>query len=103
MEIPDFLNSFDDFQFWFIKKLQGKFPILINNVLKLDEYRMLVEKLMLTNGLQLLKDSSIIPEWINSKDSAEKFIWLDFSTVKKTWKISHYSFTRAFNSTYSNS
>ena len=103
--IPNFINNYEEFCFWFSKKENNKYPLLIRTHNKFLEYKNLIEQLNIpnlssNNGLTQLKEKHILPNWINNRYTAEKFIWLEFSTKNKIWKESNTLFRREFNRQY---
>jgi len=88
IDIPTYLNTLEEYIYWFDKLKHKKFPTNINSRDKFEEYNNTLEQLNLDNGLDNLKNSGIIPEWVSNKDTAEKCILVDFSTTSKKWKTS---------------
>ena len=97
---PEYFTNFEDFEFWYRKKMNNKYPKYILNKEKFDEYRDIVLCLESNNGIRKLKDRFVLPNWINNAEEAEKYIWLDFSTRIKTWKQSYSQFMEIFNIVY---
>lgn len=96
LNIPNFIDNFNDFKIWYIKASVKKYPLNITTKEKFNEYIDCLKILLDTNGLNILKENFIIPDWIDDLTTAEKFIWLDFSTTKKEWKQSFEKFIDEF-------
>lgn len=93
--IFNIIDGLDQFNFW-LSKLN--FPkITIKE--KFVEFYELCKALNYPNGLINLKQKLCFPEWIHSKDEAEKYLYLDFSTSSKRWKESRESFIAYYRST----
>jgi len=86
---PKYITNYDDFEFFM--KIYNNFPKLINNYSKFKEYKNLIEQLN-NNGLNLLKNNNIIPNWIDNIEECKMYIWLDFSVTDKKWKINKNKF-----------
>ena len=82
------INSLEHFRFWISKP---NFPKITTNE-KFIEYYELCTSLNSPNGLTNLKHRSCLPQWINTKDEAEKYLYLDFSSTSKKWKESREMF-----------
>lgn len=98
--IPLYLNTTDEVLFLYIKYREGKFPLNVVSRDKFVEYKKCIDILKDNNGLNQLKQEKILPNWIENSNSAEKFIWLDYSVQNKKWKLSRESFLEKFNIIY---
>lgn len=101
--VPCYIDNYIDFEYWYNKKIAKKYPKNISTYDKFCEYKNLLDKLYSDNGLQLLRDQYIVPSWVDTIVLAEKYIWLDFSSTKKTWKVSIGKFMSEFNAIFSDS
>jgi len=100
--IPDYIKNYPDFKFWYQLITRNRYPTQIGSHEKFQEYKDILTTLMASNdGLDKLKQTHVLPVWINNQNLAEKYIWLDFSTENKRWKESSYTFLLHYN-TYSN-
>jgi hypothetical protein len=87
-KVPIYLETYDEFIFWFTLQSTHKYPLLISNRDKFDEFKNYMNILSGANGIEELKNKGILSEWIVSHNDAENFIWLDFSKDVKYWKNS---------------
>lgn len=98
-QMPTYLNTFEEIKFYNLKnKSPKKYPINIVTRRDFEKYYDLITKLE-TNGVNGLKNSGYLPEWIachQSKLIAEMYIFTDFSTTKKFWKANYNSFQQEF-------
>ena len=99
--LPEYLSSLDDFNYWYSKIRQGKYPINIKTRDKFEEYRRKLDKLS-NDGIVVMKQENIIPSWIISSDESERYLWLEYSTHDKSWKENRRTFITKFNSIYQN-
>ncbi len=101
--IPKYIDSLEQFIFWFNKEKVGQFPLKIKGKNKFNEFYKLYNILFTDDGLEVLKNCKIIPPWIDTKTKANQYLWLDFSTISKAWKESYNSFALKFNSMFQRS
>lgn len=99
-EIPDYIDNYDDFEFWYLLRSRDKYPKLIDCLEKFKEFKAVYNELESPNGFQNLKDRGVIPPWVPNTQIATQVIWLEFSTTNKGWKESAQHFRRKFGSTY---
>lgn len=99
--IPNYLENYNEFMFWVKKALQSKYPLKIISRDKFKEYEGLITILENDNGLNELKEIDVLPDWIDSVTTAEKYIWLEYSNHSKKWKQTRNSFLTMFNTVYS--
>ena len=71
---------------------QGFYPRAINKHSKFIEYRKLMEALESDIGLQELVNKNMLPQWISTAQAAKHYLWLDFSSNYKNWKVSYHMF-----------
>jgi hypothetical protein len=95
-KIPDYICNYEDLIFWFSKINDNKYPKMISTINKFKEYKSLCQTID-NNNIDYLKQHGIIPIWINNNDDAEKYIWLDFSTINKKWKENRSSYIMEIN------
>lgn len=86
--IFNIIDNLEYFNFW---KTKRNFP-KIKTKEKFTEYYELCKALNHQNGLNNLKQRLCIPNWINNKDEAEKYLYLEFSVDSKKWKESRDTF-----------
>lgn len=96
--IPKYLNTTNEFLFWLHKEKHKKFPINIKDRNKFKEYYSIYNKINSQGGLGELIEKGVIPGWVQTIETAEKFLWLDFSTNDKKWKMSLAEFRTKFSS-----
>ena len=92
--IPKYINSYEELIFYYKLKIKKKFPTLIDNKEKFNEYYNLMKKIDTINGIEELKTKSILPYWIDSYQNAFNFIWMEFSFLTKKWKENFDTFSR---------
>jgi hypothetical protein len=94
--IPHWLESMEWFDFWQTKKIAKKFPTNIDNMIKMREYKEIIDKISKEEECLALQHRKYLPEWIRVSDSieVELFVWLDYSTIPKDWKCSRRLFLR---------
>jgi len=95
--IFDIIDGLEQFNFWLSKP---NFPKITTKD-KFAEYHELYKALNHPNGLVNLKQKLCFPNWIATRDEAEKYLYLDFSTSVKRWKESRESFMTYYMSTIS--
>jgi hypothetical protein len=97
LPIPTFITTYDEFVVWSTLKIAKRFPKLIQTRDRFVTYLKL-HVLIKSNQLDQLKSSYVLPDWITTTLDAEKYIWLDYSTLSsdKSWKQSRDSFINRF-------
>ncbi|QKF94082.1 hypothetical protein QKU48_gp0624 [Fadolivirus algeromassiliense] len=95
-KIPEYIYSYDEYQFWFNRMKHKKYPLNINSRDKFEEYYSYIDKLNSDDGFYVLINHGIIPEWISDNIMADKFLFVEFSTVNKKWKCSNEHFINEF-------
>lgn len=100
MTVPYYLKNYSELKFWFNKSLNARFPLKINERAKFIEYKEYLRTINSSGGISTLKENGILPSWVNNTDTAEKFIWLEFSSDRKKWKDSRYEFNQEFSRIY---
>jgi hypothetical protein len=91
-EIPDYIQSYDDYMFY--HKLTN-IPSFTNKN-KFQEFKNLYN-IIDTCPLDSLKQKSILPKWIFTREMAKKFVFTDYSTKEKAWKETFPKFISKFN------
>lgn len=95
--IPKYIETYNEYKFWFNKIKHGKFPLLIDTRDKFNEYKGYIDKINEDNGVHELKSIGVLPEWINNTTTVvEKFFYLEFSTNSKKWKRTREAFADEF-------
>lgn len=82
----DVIQSYDEF-IYYINCMVPRVPIFKNHT-KFLEFRTLMDKLHMVNGLATLVNEGIIPEWITRMEDAEVCLCLDYdkNIDRKKWK-----------------
>lgn len=109
IKIPDYLESVQEYTFWFNKIKNNHYPLNITNRQKFKEYKKYIELIdnsisetQIQNNLNTLRQSGILTQWVFNIIIAKKFIWLEYSTTIKTWKASYNNFITEFNTIRNN-
>jgi len=84
--------------------MERKFPLLINDTNNLIKYKTLITNLDKKNYILVYQFQKQLPLWIFTKEIAEMYFWVDFSTNAndkgwkngRNWKEEYNNFTNKF-------
>lgn len=97
---PLYIKNLDEFNFWYNKVINKKFPLKIESRQKFKEFKKIMHILEKNQGLSKIRSFYGLPSWITNLTFAEQYIWLDFSTTNKKWKESLASFSLQFDTLF---
>ena len=97
--IPKYINTIQKLIFYYNRKKNKKYPILITKEEKFNDYYKLVNILYSEDGLNKIKNMNFLPEWANTVDIIDKYLFVDYSTniVNKKWKTSYSQFRNKYS------
>ena len=103
-KIPKWIPDYQTFTFWANKTMERKFPLLINDTNNLIKYKTLITNLDKKNYILVYQFQKQLPLWIFTKEIAEMYFWVDFSTNAndkgwkngRNWKEEYNNFTNKF-------
>lgn len=96
IKIPEYIRNYDEYKFWFDKIKHKMYPHKINDRSKFIEYKGYMDILNNNDGLNELKNIGVLSDWVSTVSIAEKFIFNEFSSNHKQWKVSRNSMTLEF-------
>lgn len=100
-QLPNYLTSFDEFEFWHQLYNMNKFPESIISYEKFVEFKNLYEKINSNDfNLTEMKNKNVFPNWVTNKIDAIKCLILDYSKEDKKWKESSVHMNRIYTRTY---
>lgn len=97
IQVPDYIQTYPEYVFWYNKLKHNKYPLNLNNRKKFKEYKKLSEQMSNINDFITLKEKGILPSWVSSNLIAQQVLWLEYSTPNKIWKTSYEKFCGEFN------
>jgi hypothetical protein len=97
--VPKYINTINRLTFYYNRKKKKKYPILITTEQKFNDYYNLINTLYSSNGLNKITNLNFLPEWINTIDLIDKYLFVDYSTnlSNKRWKTSYTQFRSKYS------
>lgn len=94
MITPKYIQNYDEYKFWFEKVKSYRFPMNILSYEKFTEYMDYCNKINTPEGIQELKNDYVLPNWVTTKDIADKCLLYEFSYASKSWRESRAAYDR---------
>jgi|SaaInlStandDraft_4_1057021.scaffolds.fasta_scaffold01510_5 hypothetical protein len=99
IDIPEWIYDYNILKFWLEKTRAKIFPLDINNKEKCLEYYDLYTDIHVPGNFEKYKKKGYFPDWVVDGEK-DVYIFVDYSTKNKTWKLSRSTFRRSYQNIF---